>query len=235
MISVGYITAPRPQPTIAASLLSLKNAGFPEDVLVCSEPGVGFKSPIDCTLLANPQKLGNLRNWVSCAEHLLRWDDADEWIMVCEDDINWARNAYDVLCYDLKNFAVENVQAISLFCPDKMVAQIQQVFPSPRGLTHGWYPLLVGKQMWGAQCLVMRKEWLYSLLACDYFKGKLANMELDKNIDRFIAESAQKRDARIAYRIPCLVDHKMGDKNSSLYGDRDRPALRCRYFKDPAE
>lgn len=232
MISVGYITAPRPKPTIDASLRSFKAAGFPDNIYIRAEPDTPtISTDVDVTIWRNEQKLGNLRNWVACAEELLYWETSDDWVMICEDDITWARNAHDVLQYDLRHQDFVNVQAISLYCADRMARLIK---PDMR-LVYGYHPISVGKQMWGAQCLVMRKDWLSDLLACDYFKAKLGNPELDKNVDRFIAESAQQRALNIAYRIPCLVDHIMGDRNSSLYGDKDRPLLRTHFFKDPAE
>lgn len=183
----------------------------------------------------NPHVLGNFRNWILAAQWLIDCT-TDEWIMICEDDITWARNACNVLEYDLARIKPGSWHAISLYCPDRMAKLIDthgQGFGE--GLTYGWYSVSAGKKMWGAQCLVFARSDLVNILRSEHIRNTWRDSNAStKNIDLHISEAISQMGKTILYRIPCLVDHVLGDKNSSLYGDKARPGLVTKYFKDPA-
>lgn len=236
MIATAIITAPRPVTTIEQSLRSYAMAGFTDQPLFIHSDGQdeSWSSPVMGSIIVNKTKLGNLRNWNEAAKTLLRYT-TEPWLMICEDDITWARNACDVLQHDLAIIKHEAIGAVSLYCPQRMAKLIEQAYPSANrvsGLAYGWYRVAIGRKMWGAQCLVFKREWLEKLLGHPTWCGVIADLAIDKNVDAWIAQTIWDMDRTILYRIPCLVDHTLGDRNSSLYGDRDRPELRTRYFRE---
>jgi len=97
-------------------------------------------------------------------------------------------------------------------------------------LQRGWYGSSQGKKTWGAQCLVFSREQARELLSCKIFNGFLNDYRWDKNIDAIIGQSLGNRGLHIAYRIPCLVNHTLGEGNSSLGYADVRPDLRTKYF-----
>lgn len=236
-IAIGIISAPREKQTLAPSLFSMHEAGFNQLMHIFREPrSADVPALSQARIHQNPHTMGNFRNWVMAAQWLLE-NTTDNWVMMCEDDITWARNACSVLEYDLARIKMDTAaNAISLYCADRMAQYIRGTGQgSTNGLAFGWYHIASGKKMWGAQCLVFARPWLRDLLDCPYMKEVWATSKADtKNIDLHVSESITKRGKTILYRIPCLVDHKLGDQNSSLYGKTDRPKLRTSYFKDPA-
>lgn len=218
--------------------MSMHDAGFRDHAtFLFAEPNstnVDFavRCPVHLSLVTNPEKMGNFRNWNNAARTLLR-HTADPWIMICEDDITWAGNAMEVLEYDLPRFNMGKCGAISLYCPDRMASLISQQIGHQR-LQYGYHACVIGKKMWGAQALVFRREWLEQIIGHPFWADKLSDPAVDKNVDAWVAETIYQQDKRLAYRIPCLVDHVLGDQNSTLYGDKDRPNLRTHYFKERA-
>ncbi len=233
MIAVAYITAPRPKRTLKASINSLRDAGCHGLIRVFAEPG----SYVDVDLTGrfvelnpNHKRMGNFRNWVQALNVTLSATaeiDA-EYILICEDDITWARNAWTVLEREVEAQRWQGVGCMSLYTPNRMAQMIGRgSYP-----LDGWYGLRVGAKMWGAQALLFPRQNAIDLLdRCNYFRSQIVNPKIDKNIDLHVAESLLRRELAILYRIPCMVDHKMGDLNSSIYGNKDRPGLRTNYFR----
>lgn len=231
MIATAIITAPRPIPTLDESLISYRRAGFYDTVRVYADgPVTTWMQTRELAIIRlNGRTLGNLRNWVAAMSSLLE-ETTERHVMICEDDITWAANSANVLHYLLDRVRWGTSGVLSLYTPNRMARWIAGSRSPDRGFHH----VSIGKKMWGAQCLIFPRAEAHALMDCPYFKGVIDNASIDKNIDLHIAESMQRRGKTILYRIPCLVDHKMGDKNSSLYGDRERPELRTNYFEDPA-
>ena len=78
--------------------------------------------------------------------------------------------------------------------------------------------------------MLFHRVHAFELLTHDSFIAWHADQRNDKNIDAWVAKSIEERGREIVYRIPCLVDHEMGDNNSSIYGAKERPDLRTTYF-----
>ena len=118
LISIAIMTSPRPRPTLSLSVRSLRNAGFPDRVLVFAEPGVPPLVSEGVEFLPNETKLGNLRNWVRALSCLLK-DPEGKWLMVCEDDIVWAKDSYAALERDLPSLMLDGARSgcISLYLP----------------------------------------------------------------------------------------------------------------------
>lgn len=230
MIHFGIITAPRPVPTLQRSVASLRAAGFDGHIVISSDdPQVA--SPKGCYAMINSPALGNLRNWVACLNRLLTLatDDAD-WLCVCEDDISWVPNSIDRLEGELKALRVASSfsrnGALSLFFPIAMARDIDK----GTRLSRGWYPHNRGFKTWGAQCFLLSRTMAIDLLESDGLKGYLADPKWTKNVDGIVAHSLLKLNLSILYRVPCLVDHDLGEGNSSLGYREDRPKLRTEYF-----
>jgi hypothetical protein len=228
VIATAIITAPRPKPTLYQSVTSMLDAGFSETYLVSAEPGCD-ELPPGGTIFTNTRRLGNFRNWYHAMQLLINQTDAP-FLLMCEDDIAWARNAHAVLEKEAYSQRWDGCGMMSLYTPNQMAKMFGRgSFPR-----NGWHGLKIGFKMWGAQALLFPRTQALELMTCDYFNGCFNDPKIDKNVDGHIAESMLRREKAILYRIPCLVDHSMGDRNSSIYGDKDRPSLRTNYFKERA-
>jgi hypothetical protein len=228
MITTAIITAPRPRPTIAVSIASYRAAGFDGLLRVYSD------GPLDvCDLgygilgYPNTPPLGNFRNWVKAMQGIC-YNSQSSYLMVCEDDIVWADDAYAALLKDLEGVVnMPNAGCLSLYCP----AKVSNAIEKERGkLQRGFYGAQMGKHTWGAQCLVFSREQAVWLLENEQFKSMIADPHWYKNIDMLIGRCMTDAGRDIVYRIPCLVDHKLGDGNSSLGYAADRPNLRTKYW-----
>lgn len=236
MISVGIITAPRPKPTLNVSVRSLReDAGCDEKVYVFSDGPFSGLPCGDVMMVRNTPPLGNFRNWVRALQFIYKKTDAD-WLMICEDDIVWARGAWSALLKetDLVNgmlYRLPHLGAISLYLPIRMSKRLEEgLSAAPRdGYHHA--RMQIGLKMWGAQCLMLPR-----LEAGRFLEGRgldhyIQKPRWQKNVDGIVADVIQTLGLRIYWRIPCLVDHTpLGEGNSTLGYADERPNLRTRYF-----
>lgn len=236
-IAAGIITAPRPRATLNESIRSMRAGGFGMDVpVLVFQDGEcpPITEPVD-NVMVNSIPMGNLRNWHR-ALHILYYQTQAEWLMVCEDDIEWAKGAHEALLHDLNLFAVSlsfnKVGAVSLYCPIRMSGDMEKLYGGR--LTRGWYGARKGMKTWGAQCLVFSRKQASMLLNDVGLQTFLNNKKWNKNVDAIVAECINSHSREIAYRIPCLVDHTYGDANSSLGYRDDRPNLKTAYFTGEA-
>ena len=229
MIATAIITAPRPRSTLAESLGSYRRAGFDGEVYICAEPGVDPVVADKVHFVQNEMCLGNLRNWHR-ALSLLFTVTTDNWLMVCEDDISWAAKAANVLERELNTIAAvpsfARVGAMSLYLPRRHSKHM-------KGIRAGWNPGGLGPGTWGFQCMIFSRAQANWLLNTQHFKGYLADTKWSKNIDRIVGETILIEQREILYRVPCLVDHDLGDANSSLGYRDDRPNLKTDHFVGP--
>lgn len=231
MIATGIITAPRAKPTLAKSLATFKRAGF-ERAIVFAEPGSETVVMDGVETRQNEMRKGNFRNWVGALQGLIQ-SYANDWLMICEDDIAWAYDAAPTLNHDLYEYKGDGrVGAISLYLPIKMSEGLERDHGGK--LTRGWYAANHGRKTWGAQCLVFHRNWALSLLSDKDLADFIADPQWDKNVDALIAEVLKRKAKDILYRVPCLVDHTFGEGNSSLGYAADRPKLKTRYFREQA-
>lgn len=238
MIATAIITAPRPRPTLEYSLMSYREAGFENPVHIFADGAPApFRGPYadrwGSEIIINPLPLGNLRNWISACRTLYQ-TTSDPFIMICEDDVTWAENAANVLASELSNWSHSSTGMISLYLPRRMSKLLESVHSRGSKLKSGYYGIKFGRKLWGAQCLVLPRTEVPGLLECGYMQSVLKDPNKKINVDAHVAESMFLRDREIFYRAPCLVDHVMGDLNSSLYGAKDRPDLRTSYFEEVA-
>jgi hypothetical protein len=228
-IVTAIMTAPRPRPTLARSLMSYRDAGFTNHVHIFSDGGTEALRDINVSMFHNEPRLGNFRNWVQAMSVILKIPA--DWYMICEDDITWSTAAAIVLEKDLSRFTLDNTcGAISLYCPERMSKVLERDYANGKRLRHGYYGANLGRKTWGAQCLLFHRMHAVELMQHTAFIEWFKDMRNDKNVDAWVAKSIEERGREILYRIPCLVDHDMGDNNSSIYGEKVRPDLRTSYF-----
>jgi hypothetical protein len=209
--------------------MSYRDAGFSNHVQVFADGPVEALRDVNVTVHMNKPRLGNFRNWVFALKTLML--EAADWYMVCEDDITWSTAAAVVLAKDLSHFTLDNYcGAVSLYCPQRMAKVLEQNYNNGRRLSQGWYGANLGRKTWGAQCLLFHRMHAIDLMSHPSFTEWHRDPRNEKNVDAWVAKSIEERGREIVYRIPCLVDHEMGDNNSSIYGDKVRPELRTTYF-----
>lgn len=230
MITIGIITAPRPRETLYASIQSLVAAGFDDhDVMVFADGPVRneVRDTTNARILSNIRPLGNLRNWAHALKTIFEWSHED-WYMICEDDITWAQGSMAALVSDL-DWLVKKDGALSLYCPINISNYIERFTSGP--IHPGWYPgERKGMKVWGAQCFAFSRANAERLLNDIQFQSYLVNPKYHKNVDAIVAKCIHDMGHDIWYRIPCLVNHDLGDANSSLGYPDDRPKLRTKYF-----
>jgi len=237
LIQIGIITAPRPRPTIAKSLLSLELAGFQLiDAMVFAD------GPCDLdgvSVYRNAVPLGNKGNWVNALRTMIVIADSGQypypWMMVCEDDITWVPNCAERLIAELdrRNWDDDNnrrVRCISLYLPRRHSKA------HGLGLMPGYHfeGMQHGRKTWGAQCYLFRRDWAKALLSNPLFQHYADDPKKDKNIDGIIGECINNAGHVIAFRVPCLVNHVMGEANSSLGYPPVRPDLQTDYWRGRA-
>ena len=205
----------------------MRRAGFKGDVMIFSEPGADAVVNDGAFILKNEVKLGNLRNWVR-ALSMLECSSVRNWFMICEDDISWAKDAAAILERELPELKLHGIGGMSLYLPRRH-AKHMTALP----VAKGWIPGNLGPGTWGFQCMVFSRGQAQRLLDSTHLKGYLANKKWDKNVDRIVGESIMRAGEQILYRVPCLVDHDLGDSNSSLGYRPDRPDLRTDHFAGP--
>lgn len=227
MIATAIITAPRPVPTLQHSIMSWRHAGFTGVVHVFADGLPGIVGTL-LEVHENNPPLGNLRNWHRALSTIYHDTDAD-WLMVCEDDITWCPGARDALEQDLrglhKAMAMGKVGGLSLYLP-------RRHYKGLAPLERGWHSqgLQKGKGAWGAQCLLFTRPQARSLLGDLQFDAFLSDSRWNKNVDAIVSRCINDRGLDLLYRVPCLVNHSLGDGNSSLGYKPDRPDLQTDYY-----
>ena len=209
--------------------MSYRDAGFTNHVSIYADGPVEALPDLNASVHHNRPRLGNFRNWVHAMSDMLR--TGADWYMICEDDITWSTAASVVLLKDLSKFSLDAYcGAISLYCPQRMGKVLERDYANGGRLTQGYYGASLGRRTWGFQCMLFHRTHAIELMAHEAFVAMYRDNRNDKNVDAWVAESIRLRGREIVYRIPCLVDHDMGEDNSSIYGDKKRPELRTIYF-----
>lgn len=230
MIATAIITAPRPHATLQESIRSYRKDGqFHGQLTICSDAVHGIQGHGLMEVILNEPALGNMRNWRMALSVLCHRSPDADWLMVCEDDIVWARGAGLTLELELKvlkesaKFGKSGAQ--SLYLPRRHTKGMAP-------LARGWHGqgLQRAHKQWGAQCMVFSRGQALELLGDLMFIELTSDVTRDKNIDAVFGRCINARGKEILYRVPCLVDHTLGDGNSSLGYKEDRPDLRTDYF-----
>lgn len=216
MLAIAITTAPRPIATFDASLRSLRNAGFTQTVWVMNDGPFMNEIPA-CRVVNNAPALGGLKNWAYALETLVD-ATAAPWLMVLEDDVRWARGAAAALEKDLRDLQGgklhDVVGYLSLYLSRKVSREIEG--RKGRPLRPGIYGSGLAGNCWGSQAYVFTRDGARALLADPKFADLRANYTKNRNRDNIVSGCLAAMRRRLYYRVPCLVDHSLGNANSSL-------------------
>jgi len=191
------MTSPRPVPTINQSLASFRAAGFTDPVLIVEDK----------------DRIGALQAWQRAAHLVMRKRRRNAFVGIMEDDILWARNAANVLHQEIElmgNIAL-TAGYLSPFAFNKHVLE-------PRRETwRGWHVSRLGFKSAGAQCYIVPRRSLRKLLDETQFQVFCREPPRAKHgADHIVSGMFYQMNRKCWFRIPCLVNHKMGTTNSSM-------------------
>jgi hypothetical protein len=216
VLAIAITTAPRPVASFDRSLASLRAAGFDQGVWVFNDGPSQADIPA-CRVVNNSPPLGGLKNWAHALETLVN-ETAAPWLMVLEDDIQWAKGAAAALRRDLEKLEAVSgatIGYLSLYLARKVAHEIEQR-KGRRPLPSGMYVSGLGRGCWGSQAYVIPRAAAVDLLRWPAFDDKRRNYEKNRNRDNIVSGCLAAMGRRLYYRVPCLVDHAWGNANSSL-------------------
>ena len=216
-VAVGVITAPRPAPTLAETVRSLRRAGFGQCVHVFAEPNSVVPPALGLAVRHNPQRRGLFANWLHAARTLIGETTAD-FVLICEDDVLFAPCAAAALEHAIETLPRETWGYASLYTP---LANI----PGDYIPVEGWEPLESGAHLWGALAYCFTRESLSRLLGLPYV---LAQSE-SAHTDQIVSHAMKELSLECHFHFPSLATHA-GGENSSV-GHRALPQHRAVGFR----
>lgn len=188
-IVIGIITAPRKEPTIDATIASLRSSGFDnEKIYVIAEPGSPHPRGSKITVVPNNKTLGHFGNYKS-ALRWLRDNTSGQLILMCEDDVEFDPNAKVNLLYGLRLLDLNNLGYLSLYTPKHNA----DLIPNP---IRGWNESALFGDAWGALAYCLPKAVLYDIENMD---GELT----DRDFNLWLC----KKGLKTYHHIPSLARH----------------------------
>ncbi|HCS55012.1 MAG TPA: hypothetical protein DIW81_26070, partial [Planctomycetaceae bacterium] len=152
--SVGVTTAPREQPTLERSLISLAEAGF-ESPRLFVEPGTEIPEDFDhLPISQRDQKLGAFPNWYLALTEMVMRDPRAEAYLLCQDDVLYSKGARNYLEQVL--WPSDKTGVVSLYCPSH--DQRPEDANGFKATTNGW-------NSWGALAYIFPNRALRKLLS----------------------------------------------------------------------
>lgn len=150
--AVGVTTAPRDEPTLAASLHSLANAGWPE-AHVFAEPDSPLPAELaDERVTMRRQALGAWPNWLLALQELTMRSPHAEAYLLCQDDVLYCRGLRAYLEEHL--WPATRLGVVSLHTASHQDQPHEDAFFP---VSHGW-------SAWGAQAYVFPNAAARALL-----------------------------------------------------------------------
>ena len=213
-LALAYTTAPRPVPTLARSLASLRAAGWTDRVLVVADGPVGDLDDAVVDVLPNRDTLGVLKNWVQALGHLVNGTMASH-LMVVQDDVTWARGAAAVIDRQLPAVA-----PFWTWYVDPKVGRTVETRIG-RSLRAGAYMSPLGYQNNGALCFGFSRILAQELLQSAELAAYLATHR-NQNIDRVIPAVCLALGQPLQVWVPSLVNHALGCANSTIKPKKPR-------------
>ncbi len=222
-ISVGILSAPRPEPTLNKCSAAIAESGFSLIHHATESESRHFLSP--CEFERSPTGfLGNFQNWLQTARDLLTMDhDA---ILIAEDDALFCRDVHALLQRDL--WPAADCGCVSLYCP-AMSHYSQTSFGLGRTRVIMREPLSSSNNLVGALALVFPAAVLRELVyheSIRHWKGSHAQARNPgtppyerKAVDTWIGRTLVSMGLSIWNYSPSLVQHYVPNPkaaNSSL-------------------
>lgn len=171
MLSVGIFASPREPFYLNASLDSYFTQWDLEPIVVCEPDTPSFTNR--CKRIDNKRRLGGVLNWLKTLSILYEASD-EPWLMICEDDIFWRREAAVKVRHLLRqgfaiteNGPVKDYDLISPYCALKnsYVA----------GKRNRWF--ISRGNLYGALCLILRRKAAEKILSNQAQFLSFANVE----------------------------------------------------------
>lgn len=202
LFETGIITAPRPSGDVylRASLESYIHH-WDNLVHVFAEPDTPTTfHPTIKSWINHPERLGTIENWWFAMEYMLMYTKAD-WIMLCEDDIEWRPGSSESIRSYVRNVKQERVGFISPYC-----SQHNSINP-------GWAaPRMPVPESWcGALALIFPRK------ALELIRGKkdeFMAFTRGVHLDSAIGATLLKYNYKLITHTPTLVLH-IGDQSTS--------------------
>lgn len=212
--AVGLTTAPRKNSTLAATLQSLAQAGWP-DVRIFAEPGVLLCLEHSAGVTQRDEPLGAFPNfYLGLAELIMREPRADAYLMV-QDDVLFARGLRDY--FEETLWPRPSVGVISAYCPSHYSHRRSSGY---RIVSHGWHT-------WGAQAYVFpsasARRLISDLQVVDH--RRIGPAEGLRNVDSVVGAWCLRRGLPYYVHIPSLAQHV--GHTSTLYPTASASGRRC--------
>jgi predicted O-methyltransferase YrrM len=194
MLVIGIITCHRPGIDVHQSIGQLRWGGFGEPVHLFCEPNTPEVRPLSSVVVhRNEVRCGVLGNWAHCLTWLLRQTTAD-YLMVCEDDVAYARGARAAWATAVAGFG--DVGYWSFYTPVRDEGLV--------GHRRGWVAANRGRDAWGTQAMCFPRSSAELVLA---YQPLRAEDQLRGPTDAIVAQCFLDAGLPCYYHNPSLADH----------------------------
>jgi hypothetical protein len=222
-IAIVVTTAPRPRPTTLESLGSLRESGRFDDHVDVLSDDQDLDLRVDrlgnVSVTVNDPPLGGLANWWAALDVGIA--AGAPWVMLLEDDVTWAKGSRRALARDLDMLTRSGVTdgrpgslgLLSLYVHPSMARRLARRYGT---MAPGTYDLDAGYGSMGSQAYVLPRAAAVRLAAGD------RSWKRNKNRDQVACGRLKDGGLRTLYRVPSLVNHALGSRNSSLGQKRDQ-------------
>jgi hypothetical protein len=230
-MAVAVTTAPRPIPTLRASIDSFRAAGFRYPVQVSvdgtasdhADAMAAMKGDPDWSVVSHGSRVGVPRHWLRTLETLLATTAAPR-VLMLQDDCIWAPGSAAAV-----ERVADRLAPFWTFYADRLVTreieeqQAHYNVRMVRRLAPGAYWSSMGHQSGCALAYGFDREFAQKLVACPAFLYDVDNHE--RGIDRWVPAAGLRFDQPLQVWIPSLVTHELGSGNSAmrLKAPRDTP------------
>lgn len=212
MIDIAMLTAPRQEPTLKRSLLSLREAGFKQAVHLFAEPGSELQSLPETdphlVIHQNPERMGCFHNYNQGLEFLLQ-ETESPYVMVLLDDMIYSRYLAPYLLETLKK-APPEFGYYALISIDHDIGGLKGVKPGWNRSHLGWY-------CWGG-LFVMQRETAARLVQFEFYRDHLLYYTRNQQIDACVSESFKRMELAMFMHIPSLAEH-IGETSTLGHGE----------------
>lgn len=228
-IAWAMMTAPRPVPTVNASLASFRAAGFTDRVSVFSDAVPKGTAPAiddqNVEVTVATKRLGNLHAWDAVASNMRRnhvgfaaqeSGSTVDAVAIMQDDIAWSAGAAAVLHAELAAMGDELTGRAGYFSLYPFERHVEESRAGDGKLLRwrNWHATRLGRKAVGAQCLILPADAVKKLLGFRlYYEHLVRNARGD---DQVVSECLDALGLSLWVRLPGLVSHAPGIKNSAL-------------------
>jgi hypothetical protein len=194
MLAIGMITCRRAGVDVHETIGQLRRGGFTEPVHLFCEPGTPPLRPLpDLIAHPNPERLGALGNWRHCLGWLCEHTAADH-LLVCEDDVAYARGAR--AAWERGLGLPGPVGYWSLYTPRRDHPLV--------GHAAGWVAANRGRDAWGTQSMCFPRAAAELLLR---YPALAHEDQLAGPTDALVAQCFREARLPTYYHNPSLTDH----------------------------